>query len=266
MTFSSRFQSCLLVLAVAVPLVAQSPPSGRARTRSPFLISRPVPDPAAVDRGKALFGPSCGFCHGTNATGAEGPDLVRSAVALRDEGGDEIGPVIRAGRPGMPAFPQMTDAQIKDIAAFIRNRQQDAIDRGSYTLKNVNTGDAKRGETYFAAHCATCHTGSKDLKGVAAKYDEATLMGKIVYPGGRGPAVRPTATVTAAGKTTSGVLEYHDDFEVGLRLASGEYRGFTLGPGITVRVKDPLQGHVQLMKTFNDKDLHDVLAYLESMK
>jgi mono/diheme cytochrome c family protein len=254
------------MLAVAIPLGAQAPASGPVRTRSPFLISRPVPDPAAVERGKTLFGPSCGFCHGTNATGGEGPDLVRSAVALRDEGGNEIGPVIRAGRPGMPAFPQMTDDQIKDIAAFLRNRQQDAIDRGYYTLKNVNTGDAKRGEAYFAAHCVTCHTGSKDLKGVAAKYDDAVLMGKILYPGGRGAAVRPTATVTMGGKTTTGILEYHDDFEVSLRDASGEYRGFTLGPGVTLQVKEPLQGHVKLMKAFNDKDLHDVLAYLESMK
>src|SRR5438045_1825426 len=99
-------------------VVCAQPPGPR---RNNFLISRPVPDSAAVERGKTLFVPSCGFCHGTNATGGEGPDLVRSAVALRDENGDEIGPVIHAGRPGMPAFPQMTDPQIKDIAAFLRS-------------------------------------------------------------------------------------------------------------------------------------------------
>ena len=264
--FSILFKTGLPALACALALSAQSPAGGRGPVRSPFLNSRPVPEPAAVERGKAAFGPACGFCHGTNATGGEGPDLVRSAVALRDEGGDEIGPVIRGGRPGMPAFPQMTDGQIKDIAAFIRNRQQDAIDRGSYTLKNVNTGDAKRGETYFAANCAACHTGSKDLRGVASKYDEGVLLGKIVYPGGRGPAARPTATVTAGGKTVTGVLEYHDDFEAGIRDSSGEYHGFNLGPGVTLEVKEPLQGHVKLMKTFNDKDLHDVLAYLVSKK
>src|SRR3954447_3984960 len=150
-------KSCAVLLIAVTPLFGQAPAGGRgpAPARSTFLVSRPIPDPAAVERGKALFAPACGFCHGTNATGAEGPDLVRSAVALRDEGGDEIGAVIRAGRPGMPAFPQMTDPQIKDIAAFKRDRQQAAIDRGSYTLKNINTGDAKRGETYFAANCAS---------------------------------------------------------------------------------------------------------------
>jgi len=83
----------------------------------------------------------------------------------------------------MPAFPQLTDDQIKDIAAFIRNRQQDAIDRNAYQLKNVNTGDIAKGKAYFGAHCATCHSPEKDLKGVATKYEDAVLMGKIVFPG-----------------------------------------------------------------------------------
>jgi cytochrome c oxidase cbb3-type subunit 3 len=264
--FSSKFLNAWLLITAAIPLGAQPPAGGRGPARSPFLISRPVPEQAAVDRGKAAFGAACGFCHGTNATGAEGPDLLRSAIALRDEGGDEIGPVIRNGRTGMPAFPQMTDAQIKDIAAFIRYRQQDAIDRGSYVLKNVNTGDAKSGETFFVAKCATCHTGAKSLAGVGAKYDSYTLMGKIVYPAGRGAAARSAVTVTAAGKATTGTLEYQDDFEIALRDASGEYHGFTRGPGVTVDIKDPLQGHAKLMKVFNDKDLHDVLAYVVTMK
>src|SRR5882762_4970935 len=102
---------CALFLLLSAPLGGQTPNAGRGPARSTFLVSRPIPDAAAIERGKTLFGPSCGFCHGTNATGAEGPDLVRSAIALRDEGGDEIGPVVRAGKPGMPAFPQMTDEQ-----------------------------------------------------------------------------------------------------------------------------------------------------------
>ena len=265
MTVSKILGAAALTALLTTPVAAQAPATGRGPARSTFLISRPLPDPAAVERGKALFGPSCGFCHGTNATGAEGPDLVRSAIALRDEGGDEMGPVIRGGRPGMPAFPQMTDPQIKDIAAFVRNRQQEAIDRGAYTLKKVNTGDASRGETFYGTHCVTCHSLTS-MKAAAAKYDDAVLLGKIVYPGGRGPAARSTATVTVAGKATSGVLEYRDDFEIGLRDSAGEYHGFSRGPGVAVQISEPLAGHVKLMKAFNDRDLHDVLAYVVSMK
>jgi len=249
-------------------VLACLPLPGQPPARSPFLISRPVPDAAAVERGKTLFVPSCGFCHGPNATGGEGPDLVRSAVALRDEGGNELGPVIRSGRPGMPAFPQMTDAQIKDIASFLRNRQQDAIDRNSYALKNVNTGDAKRGEIYFASHCSQCHSGDKALRGAGARYEESVLMGKILYPGGRGstPAARPTATVTVAGQAVTGALEYLDDFDIGLRAPSGEYHGYSRTPEVKIEINDPLEGHVKLMRSFQDRELHDVLAYVETLK
>src|SRR5665213_1781252 len=254
----------MLILRIVLPVIfafglcAQTP-APRGNT---FLISRPVPDPAAVERGKNLFVPTCRFCHGTNATGGEGPDLVRSAVALRDENGEEIGPVIHAGRPGMPAFPQITDDQVKDIAAFLRSRQQAAIDRGSYQVKDVNTGDARKGEIYFKAHCANCHSPDNDLKGIAAKYEPTALITRILYPRGD----KPMATVSTAAQTVTGTVEYLDDFEVGLRDDAGEYRAFTRGPGVKVTVKDPLAAHEKQMKTFQDGDLHDVLAYLETLK
>jgi cytochrome c oxidase cbb3-type subunit 3 len=242
----------------AFGLLAQTAPP----RRNNFLISRPVPDPAAVERGKAVFVASCGFCHGPNATGGEGPDLVRSAVALRDENGEEIGPVIHLGRPGMPAFPQITEAQVKDIAAFLRYRQQVAIDRGSYEVKNVNTGDPKRGETYFAAHCATCHSVTGDLNGVVSKYEPTALITRILYPKG----AKATATVVDNGQTLTGTIEYLDDFEIGLRDDAGAYRGFTRSPALKLTIKDPLEGHEKQMKTFRDDSLHDVLAYLETLK
>ncbi len=227
-----------------------------ATAQKNFLISRPVPEAAAVERGKALFVPACGFCHGPDATGGEGPDLLRSVIALRDENGNEIGPVVHAGRPGMPAFPQMTEAQIADLAAFIRFRQQAAINRGEYELKDVNTGNAARGEAYFKVHCASCHA---DMKGVATKYEPAALMARILYPKG---AALPRATV---GNIT-GTLEYLDDFEAGIRDKDGQYHAFTRTPQLILKIEDPLEGHVKLMKAFQDRDLHDVLAYLETLK
>ncbi|MDE3196387.1 MAG: c-type cytochrome, partial [Acidobacteriota bacterium] len=212
----------VLILALAF-LAQQAQQPQQPPKHSAFLISRPVPDPAAVERGKALFVPSCGFCHGPDATGGEGPDLVRSAIALRDEDGETIGPVIHGGRPGMPAFAQMSEVQIKDIAAFLRFRQQEAIDRTNYQVQNVNTGDAKKGEAYFTAHCASCHSPAKDLKGIATKYEPTALITRILYPKGAESAV----TVTEGGTPVTGTLVYLDDFEVGLRDEAGVYRGFT---------------------------------------
>jgi mono/diheme cytochrome c family protein len=282
----------MLVIAVSLPLAghlaAQAPP---AATRPPapqrpgggrnFLISRDVPDAAAVERGQKTFVSQCGFCHGSNANGGEaGPDLIRSALALDDEGGDKIGPVILGGRAdkGMPAI-HLAAEQIKDVAAFLRARQQAAIDRGAYTIQNIVTGDSAKGEAYFGAHCAGCHSVTGDLKGVAGKYDEVGLQSRFLYPqsrfgGRRGGGRRPGAAsggsqvtvTTPSGQQLSGSLEYLDDFDVGLRDATGEYHSFARTAALKMDVRDPLAKHEELLKQFTDADMHNILAYLETLK
>lgn len=275
----SRVRVCLGALVLsAVPLflIAQSPSGGRGQMRRNFLISRAVPDPAAVERGQKLFVADCGFCHGSKANGGEnGPDLVRSVLALRDEGGDQIGPVILKGRAdkGMPAFA-LTGAQIKDIAAFLRARQQAAINRTAYKIHNVATGDAKKGEAYFESKCISCHSPAGDLKGIADKYDAVALQSRYLYPerrpgrGGAGPKpiAKPVTVTLASGKKISGELEYIDDFNVALRDSSGEYHSFERDPGVKVEVKDPLAGHLALLKQYTDQDMHNLTAYLVTLK
>src|SRR6266478_152362 len=87
--------------------------------------SAATPDPKAVERGRELFQQACGFCHGTDASGARGPDLIRSAMVNHDEDGNLIGPVIKNGRAekGMPAFPYSRE-QITDLAAFLHAQTQ----------------------------------------------------------------------------------------------------------------------------------------------
>src|SRR5579864_5136616 len=215
MSMRRHLQTALLVITTALVLPAQTPAPATGRPPAPqrrnFLISRDVPDAAAVERGQKLFVAQCGFCHGSNANGGEtGPDLIRSAVALDDEGGDKIGPVILSGRPdkGMPAF-HLSQDQIKDVAAFLRSRQQAAIDRGAYTIQNIVTGDAAKGRAYFNGHCASCHSPTGDLAGVAKKYDATALQSRFLYPqssfggrrrGGGGPSSNaPQVTVSTPG-------------------------------------------------------------------
>jgi mono/diheme cytochrome c family protein len=87
---------------------------------------------AAAARGQRQFQQSCGFCHGADATGARGPDLVRSALVAHDVMGNLLGEVIRQGRPdkGMPAMP-LTDDQVSDIAAFLHARAAEGIKSAS---------------------------------------------------------------------------------------------------------------------------------------
>jgi cytochrome c oxidase cbb3-type subunit III len=263
-----------LCLLLAAALAAQAPaPSTPAPPRRNMLISRTVPDPAAVERGQKVFVANCGFCHGSGAQGGDtGPDLVRSPLALDDERGDKIGPVILQGRTnkGMPAFHLPAD-QIQDIAAFLRSRQQAAIDRNAYTILNVVTGDAQKGREYFngEGRCGTCHSPTGDLAGVAKKYDAVALQSRFLYPRPRPDAapLRPGVTIRlASGKSFSGTLEYLDDFNVALRDAGGEYHSFSRDERLKVEVKDPLAAHAELLKKYSDADMHDVLAYLVTLK
>jgi len=267
-----------LVLSLA-PLGAQVPPASQNQTpprHNGFLVSRAVPDLAAVGRGEKLFVANCGFCHGTKATGGDsGPDLIRSPIALDDDGGDKIGPIIKGGRPGkgMPAIP-LTDPQIKDIAAFLRDRQQAAIDRNAYAIQNVVTGDAKKGEAFFsgAGRCIMCHSTTGDLAHIAKKYDAVGLQSQLLYPqawpgGPPAESLKPTVSVTLSnGTSAAGKLESLDDFTVSLRDSAGEYRSFSRGEGVKVDVHDPRAGHEELVKKITDAEMHNVLAYLVTLK
>ena len=260
----------------------QGKPAAPAGGHGDFLAIGTPADPAAAQRGQALFVANCAFCHGSDAHGGNsGPDLVRSVLVLHDKGtGNEIGPVILHGRTGrgMPAFP-LSDSQIKDIAQFFLSRSQAAANRMNYKIQNIVTGDPKAGEAYFTAHCANCHSTTGDLAHVAGKYEPVDLQSKFLYPRQNhnplGPAApadpRAAEMVTvrqADGQSFSGTLDHIDDFSVSLTEASGEHHSWLLDEekGIQVDVHDPLQAHAELLKQYSDADMHNILAYLETLK
>jgi cytochrome c oxidase cbb3-type subunit III len=259
------------LVAFAQPQPAARPPAAPPQTN--FLLSGKAPDTAAVERGQRIYVPNCGFCHGSSAKGGEGgPDLVRAVPVLRDEGGNLLAPIIQKGRQGMPAFPNMTEDQIKDISAFLRSRTQAAANRFSYKILDVVTGDAKAGEAYFRQKCASCHSPAGDLAGIAGKYsDPSNLQNKFLYPKTGGPfggaPSKPTiVTVTTRdGRTVSGALQYRDDFNLSLRDAQGDYHSFDPAQ-IKFELKDPYAEHARMLPEYTDKNMHDILAYLVTLK
>src|SRR6185436_2371848 len=198
-------------------------------------------DAEAVKRGHALLVERCGFCHGSNARGgAGGSDLTRSEVVQEDERGKQLGEFLKTGRPerGMPPF-ELADREVSDLAAFLHEQISLAANRSSYKILDIVVGDPKKGEAYFNRNCGSCHSATGDLKGVGAKYDPATLQGRVVMPrgGGRGGGGRgrggpqgPVTTVTVklpSGQSFSGALVRITDFDVTLRDADGVLRSFT---------------------------------------
>lgn len=249
---------------------------GAASTRE-FLGLGAAPDPVAAERGQKLYAPACAFCHGEKATGAEGPDLVRSPLVLHDEKGELIGPVLLKGRPdkGMPAFSSFTPEQVHDIAQFLHMRVELTANRGTYQNLNVVTGDAEKGRAYFngAGGCNGCHSPTGDLAHISTKLAPDQLQNKFLWPGaggGRGfgeeaPKKRVTVTLST-GEAITGTLKRLDDFNVSILDSSGNYRSWPRENGLKVEVEDRLAGHRKLLAQYSDADIHNLTAYLVTLK
>ena len=271
-TRGARFVSACS--AVSALIVATTFGAGAQRRDYPV---RPPGDPAAIERGKALYGVNCQFCHGADTRGGDGgPSLLRSGTVLDDQHGELIAPVVRAGRPGMPKF-SLTDDQIADVAAFVHTFRAAGYDESRVKPPSIVVGDAKAGEAFFGSKCASCHSATGDLRGLATRIADPRLLQQTwLLPGsgaGRGGPppvqVKPTTvTVTlASGEKVDGKLDRLDDFVVSLTTADGTRRSFrTSGDSPKVEIHDPLQPHKDLLKTYSDTDIHNVTAYLVTLK
>lgn len=261
--------AALALFVVSMPIypAQQGTPQSRAERGRQFLGLAPPANPVVAARGQKLFLQNCAFCHGPNATGAEGPDLVRSTVVLHDENGETIGPVVLKGRPdkGMPSFSGLTQAQIHDLVEFLHWRVEQAANRFEYKLQNIVTGNAKAGEAFFrgTGGCAGCHSPTGDLAHIATKFEPPDLQAQFLYPSQAEPV---TVTVTlASGEKISGTLKRMDDFELSMWDSSGTYRSW-LRTEIKAEFNDPLTAHRGLLDKYTDADMHNVLAYLETLK
>jgi cytochrome c oxidase cbb3-type subunit 3 len=272
-------------------MIAQEPtftPGGRGAADKGITaaIAGSKEDPAAFDRGAKAYTQNCAGCHGANARGSVGaPDLVRSILVLDDEKGILIAPVLRDGRPeaGMPKM-NLTEAQIADVVAWLHVQTYSAGHRTTYAFQDVLTGDAKKGEAYFNTTCKGCHSPSGDLKGIGSRYDAFALQARWLQPrggrggggggrGGRGGAASAsksatTVTVTLpSGEKISGTLDRVDDFNVALRDSSGEYHSINREGAVPkVEINDPLKAHTDLLGKYTDPDIHNVTAYLVTLK
>lgn len=246
------------LLCAAIPVVAQH--------------GRPTPDQtAAIERGKSQFKSSCGFCHGEDATGNRAPDLVRSSIVSHDQNGSLLGPVIRNGRPdkGMPGFPTLKEAEVADMVAFLHARANQAEHSANvpsdYPVGKLLTGQADEGKAYFdgAGGCTGCHSVTGDLAHVASKYSPIDLQQHIVYPPGR---PRRTAIVTVPGGSKfEGRIVQDDEFTIGVVAQDGWYRSWPRA-SVKVEVHDPLQAHRELTTKYTNADLHNLFAYLVTLK
>ena len=278
---------CALVVWTASAVAAQrgrgagaapaAPPQGRgqaspASQRPPQTATPQQYPPEQVEAGRTRFGAQCGFCHGRDAGGGErGPDLTRSELVAGDVRGDRIIPVLRQGRTGMPAFT-LSDSDFAAIVAFIHDQKTQAESavggRRNVDLADLQTGNAAAGKKYFDTTCARCHSATGDLAGVATRRQGLQLLQRMLYPSGapRDPARAAQVTVTLpSGEMVSGRLTYRDEFTIALTDAAGWYRSWPTTQ-VKFTVTDPREAHVEQLGKYTDGDMHDVLAYLQTLR
>ena len=275
----------------------QGAPAGQGRGggRATFPAQqRSLADAATIARGKTIYEVNCRACHGADLRGGDigGPNLLRSQLVLNDQHGELILPVVKNGRqnPGMPPMPALplADDDIKAVAEYVHSvaasmRGQGAPPPGEEVELNIVVGDAKAGEALFTARCASCHSATGDLKGIAERIASPLQLQNTWVTGGAGRGGRGggapagagasvtrdvTATVTPAnGAAVTGRLLRVDDFIVVIATEGGGQRSFRRnGDTPKVQINDPLEGHRKLLTTYSNKDIHDVTAYLVTLK
>jgi cytochrome c oxidase cbb3-type subunit 3 len=264
----------MALLLMSLPVAkAQTPaptkPSQNAARPKASAAVKSYP-PALVASGSALFKQSCSFCHGRDAGGGEsGPDLTRSKLVATDVSGEKIGPVVRYGRPdkGMPHF-DLTAQQIAGLVAFLHSRQKMALTqkggRKGVDAADLQTGNAEAGKQYFngAGGCATCHSPTGDLAGIAIRYQGLALEEQMLYP----KHAKSKVTVTlASGQTVTGSLDYVDEFTIGIVDSTGWYRSWPAS-SVQYKVDQALNAHVDLFSKYTDDDIHNLMAYMQTLR
>ncbi|HVW71018.1 MAG TPA: c-type cytochrome [Steroidobacteraceae bacterium] len=236
---------------------------------------RPPSDPAAVARGKQVFSVNCSFCHGSDARGGEGgPNLLRSPIVLNDRNGEAIYAVMLAGRvdKGMPKF-NLTLDNAADIAAYVHSIPIGRGAREAFDPKSIVVGDATAGRAYFygKGHCSQCHSLQGDFAHIGSRFDPKTLQDNIVSGaaatmlGAPLPTAPPrTVTITLpSGEVIQGNLISIDDFNLSLTDAAGNRRTLPReGDRPRVEIKNPMQAHLDMLRNWEDRDIHNLTAFL----
>lgn len=271
------------------PGAQSSPPPNEPLRRGGFVPGqkRKPENPEQVARGKLLFGISCRSCHGADLRGGDlgGPNLLRSQVALSDLNGELIIPIIHGSRQnmGMPAIG-LSDADAAAVAAYVRSVIESIQVQGAPPTEqeppSILVGNAAEGKAYFAVKCGGCHSVTGDLSNIATRIPDPKKLQDAWLAGGTEEEFEQaaaeanssrrtvTATITlSSGASVQGRLIRVDEFLITLVLDDGSQRTFRRdGNTPAVVIHDPLKVHRDLLPQYTDKDIHDVTAYLVTVK
>jgi mono/diheme cytochrome c family protein len=283
------------LLALVVVRAQEPPPGGRGAggrgapggqtPAVPQISARPPVDPAAHDRGRALWATQCVGCHGTQARGSEtGPNIIRTKTVNYDRSsftpGSVLGPFLKAGHPTQSGKPSasFTDEEIVGLAHFLRSGSNTM--RGSASSRPVTSSLATRRRAKrtqrrrrlrhvttppHATSSAFARASPRPSICAAGALSRRWWRGGAEVEADRQPPQPEAATVVASRRLRAR----------GVRRAV-EQSGFYVTP---VRRTAPsassprpaprwsrptLQAHIDLLDRISDKQIHGVVAYLRT--
>jgi cytochrome c oxidase cbb3-type subunit III len=270
--YSRRVFHALLLVGFALVLFPAPAIAGQAGS-----AGIPVPPPAhqsyaapIIASGSDLFQRNCAFCHGRDAGGGEtGPDLTRSKLVSADIKGENIEGVVQNGRveKGMPRF-SLSAPELTSLVAFIHSQQDKAMSqtgtRRGVDVSDLQTGNVEAGKRYFngTGGCASCHSVIGDLSGIASRYQGLKLEQQMLYPK---DAKSIVAVTLPSGKVFKGTLAYLDEFTVILIGPEGVYHSWSAST-VKYKVDAPVNAHVELFDKYTDDDIHNLMAYLQTIR
>ena len=252
--------TALLISALLLVVVS----AASAQAAKPSSLSEP-------ERGKEIFARHCSFCHGRDAAGGEsGPDLTSSRLVARDVRGDRIRAVVHDGRTekGMPAFPGLTLPEVNEVIAFIRDqtRKMNAKPGGrrGVDVADLQTGNVEQGKVYFngPGKCSSCHSPTGDLAGIATRREGLELEMQMLYP--QNAKAKLTVT-TKSGETFTGKLTFKDEFHIAMTDSEGWHRSWPIRD-VQYKIDSPSDAHIAQFEKYSDDDIHNLMAYLQTLR
>jgi cytochrome c oxidase cbb3-type subunit III len=252
------------------------------------------PTPSVAARGKAIWDPNCAKCHAPDMRGAAGGiNLVRNQMVMDDQNGELIGKFLQSPHAkGQASKMDLAADQVHDLAIYMHTfmNYRTIVMPPDINGAILAVGNAKAGEAYFngsVGKCSTCHSVTGDLKGLGSKYPEPrTLQNTIVSGGGGGgrggggrggggaaagdtPSRRTvTVTVTPPKARSMKAAWFHGTTSWSpWSDADGTQRTIRRnGDDPKVEVHDPMKFHRDLLLILTDEDIHNLTAYLVTVK
>jgi putative heme-binding domain-containing protein len=215
--------------------------------------------------GRKLFLASCSGCHGANAEGGRGPNLIEGRI-LRRLDDAALFASIKSGVPGTDMPPtNLPDDQIRSVAAYVRS-----LSAPAYQTKVDGDADAGAAVFFGQAGCSGCHMIrgrggflGPDLTDIGALRTVQQLREALLKPSARIADGYEGVRVTMRdGSKISGVARNANNYSMQILQKNGALRLLAMDDVREVEFRKSSLMPEDFDKRLAAADIANVLAFL----